>query len=59
VLRGVREDDALLQMRARCDKRAEIGRRRAQRQVRRQAEARVLSTVGPPQELPPELLRDR
>ena len=57
VLLGVIEDDAVLQVRASRGKLAKIGRRRSQRQVRRQAEARVVRAVGPLEEIRPELTR--
>ena len=57
VLLGVIEDDAVLQVRAGRGKLAKIGRRRSQRQVRRQAEARVVRALGPLEEIRPELTR--
>ncbi len=59
VLLGVIEDDAVLQVRAGRGKLAKIGRRRSQRQVRRQAEARVVRALGPPEEIRPELTRSQ
>ncbi len=58
VLLRVIEDDTVLQVRSGRGKRTKIGRRRSQRQVRRQAEARVVRALGLPEEIRSELTRD-